>query len=357
MRCFLLLLGFHWLSLCTSLVSLSKGPVKASTRVPLGESLKISPMGLGSWQLGNRVLWQYEEGMDDEWMNAFDICVKAGINFFDTADSYGNGDLAGQSEMLLGRFANRSKRSKDIVIASKFAPYPTRIGRGSMYKAALETTERLGRPLQVGQLHWRPPLGWQEEAYWDDLIRLKQEGKIKEIGLSNYGPVQLAKAHKYLKERGVQLASNQVQFSLLSRLPLDSGLLELSEELGVRTIAYSPLSLGLLSGKYRPEASSSSSPLPQGLRGFVFSQVLPTTKPLFGEMESIAKARGKAMSQVAINWTLCKGGLPIVGVKSPQMATENLGALGWALSPAEVDVLDAAARKAKQATQNIFMSN
>ena len=79
--------------------------------------------------------------------------------------------------------------------------------------------------------------------------------------------------------------------------------------------------------------------------------------PLLATMGEISSARGKTMSQVAINWCVCKGTVPIVGVKTLKQARENLGALGWSLSPEEVEGLDAAAaRIKKQSVQNIFQS-
>ncbi|CAM9927037.1 unnamed protein product, partial [Discosporangium mesarthrocarpum] len=145
--------------------------------------------------------------------------------------------------------------------------------------------------------------------------------------------------------------SPQVQFSLVSRFPMENGLFEAAKALGVTNIAYSPLGLGLLTGKY------SMDNVPSGPRGIIFRQVLPTLGPLLGAQQAIADSRGKTMSQVALNWCMCKGTVPVVGVKSLKQARENLGALGWRLTPAEVGELDAAAGKVKKQTiQNIFQS-
>lgn len=143
----------------------------------------------------------------------------------------------------------------------------------------------------------------------------------------------------------------KVQFSLISRYPLDNGLLETAKSLGVTSIAYSPLGLGLLTGKYN------SRNIPSGPRGIIFRRVLPTMGPLLATLREIADARGKTMSQVALNWCVCKGTVPIVGVKTLDQARENLGALGWRLTEGEVEGLDVAASKIKkQSVQNIFQS-
>ena len=151
---------------------------------------------------------------------------------------------------------------------------------------------------------------------------------------------------------------NQVQFSLLSRQPLDSGLFELCEELGVVPIGYSPLALGLLSGRYTGDPEEDKDKLPSGPRGFLFKQILPGVAPLLAEMRAIADARGKTVAQVAINWSICKGAVPIVGAKNVEQVRDNLGALGWRLTAAEVETLDAASLAVPRgATQNIFQTS
>ncbi|HEY9738581.1 MAG TPA: aldo/keto reductase, partial [Trichocoleus sp.] len=130
------------------------------------------------------------------------------------------------------------------------------------------------------------------------------------------------------------------------------GLKALCDELGIQLIAYSPLGLGLLTGKYTPH-----SPLPKGLRGLVFRQLLPGTEPLLGVLRAVAEARGKTPAQVALNWCICKGTMPIPGAKTLAQAEQNLGALGWQLSDGEVAELDGAAKRCdRKMVQNIFQS-
>lgn len=141
-----------------------------------------------------------------------------GVNWFDTADSYGTGALEGRAEVLLGEFirAHQYKapgvaREEEVRVATKLAPYPWRIGKDSYVRAAEGSLKRLERDvLDVAQLHWAPPLGWQEQEYWAALAQLYTSGKARAVGLSNYGPKQLAKAHAGLKALGAPLASNQV---------------------------------------------------------------------------------------------------------------------------------------------------
>jgi pyridoxine 4-dehydrogenase len=303
-------------------------------------------------------LYGYDPTQDSEIQETFNTLVAAGINFIDSADSYGTGKFAGRAEKLVGKFLQEcpsEQNRQGFKVFTKFAPYPWRMGKGSITKACDEALERVGRPaLDVAQLHWRPPLGWQEQEYFMALSELVETGRAKTVGLSNYGTKQLGIAHGELGARGVPLVSNQVQFSLLSRIPQQSGLLDLCSDLSVTPIAYSPLGLGLLTGKY---TLSSIGRLPPGPRGSLFRQILPTMGPLLGTLADIQRTRGKTCSQVAINWTIAKGSLPLVGVRTPQQAQENLGALGWLLSSAEVDELDRAAAKCKvQLPQNIFQT-
>lgn len=313
-------------------------------------------MGCGTWAWGNRLLWDYQETMDSELNAVFDHCVRQGITLFDTGDSYGTGKLSGQSEKLLGRFsaAYKGQNKAQICLATKLAPYPWRLTRQSMIAAGQASAQRLGR-IDLAQMHWSTAnyLPWQEGPLLDGLADLCQQGIAQAVGLSNYGPKRLRWAHKRLADQGVIVQTLQVQYSLLSTYPVTKlGLKEVCDELGIRLIAYSPLALGLLTGKY-----SRKSDLPKGLRRFALGQVLPGVQPLLNCLKEVATAREKTMAQVAINWCICKGTVPIPGAKNLSQAQQNTGALGWQLSEAEVSELAiAAAACDKQMVQNIFQS-
>lgn len=176
-------------------------------------------------------------------------------------------------------------------------------------------------------------------------------GLVQAVGVSNYGPKQLVKVHEYLTARGVPLCSAQVQFSLLSMGEEQLEIKNICDSLGIRLISYSPLGLGMLTGKYTP------SNLPQGPRGLLFKQILPGLEPLLRSLREIAERRRKTVPQVAINWCICKGTIPIPGVKSVRQLEENLGALGWRLSSNELLQLEDAARESPQRmVQNIFQT-
>jgi len=110
--------------------------------------------------------------------------------------------------------------------------------------------------------------------------------------------------------------------------------------------------LGLLTGKY-----SEKTALPKGIRGLVFRQILPGIQPLLSCLKDIAESKNKTMSQVAINWCIYQGTIPIPGAKSVEQAKDNLGVLGWQLDANEVAELDkAAASTDKKMVQNIFQT-
>ncbi|MEO1395931.1 MAG: aldo/keto reductase [Cyanobacteria bacterium J06634_5] len=317
----------------------------------------LPPMGCGTWAWGNRLLWDYQETMDSELQAVFNHCVTHGVTLFDTGDSYGTGKLSGQSEKLLGQFraAYTSPQNKEqICLATKLAPYPWRLTRQSMIAAGEASAQRLGQ-LDLVQLHWStanyfPP---QEGPLLDGLAALCDRGLAKGVGLSNFGPKRLRWAHKRLSNQGIKIQTLQVQYSLLSTYPVtELGLKEVCDELGIRLIAYSPLALGLLTGKYTRPAD-----LPKGLRKFAFGQILPGVKPLLACLQDVAQSQNKTMAQVAINWCMCKGAIPIPGAKNLQQAQQNTGALGWQLSDGEVSALETASNSCdKQMVQNIFQS-
>eukprot|EP00669_Euglena_mutabilis_P002537 TRINITY_DN1318_c0_g1_i2.p1 TRINITY_DN1318_c0_g1~~TRINITY_DN1318_c0_g1_i2.p1 ORF type:complete len:359 (-),score=46.05 TRINITY_DN1318_c0_g1_i2:127-1203(-) len=235
-------------------------PLALEKRIPLGDTgLTTAPLGLGTWAWGNQLLWGYTEASDPELRRAFDEAVTAGINFFDTGDSYGTGKLEGQAERLLGRFRSEyaaeksAARAANVVLATKLAVYPWRLTGQSFEAACRASLARMGRSqLEVAQAHWSPAnyAPWQEAALWDGLCRSYEAGLCRAVGASNFGPRQLRRFAAYCRDRGVPLVLNQVQFSLLSTAPLDTGLVEVCGELGITVVAYSPLALGTLSGKY-----------------------------------------------------------------------------------------------------------
>ncbi|WP_071189103.1 aldo/keto reductase [Trichormus sp. NMC-1] len=321
------------------------------------EKLSLPAMGCGTWAWGNQLLWGYNESMDDQLQQVFNLCVSNGVTLFDTGDSYGTGKLNGRSELLLGRFAREYEgiNKDNICIATKLAAYPWRWTRKSIISACNASAKRLGKNVDLVQMHWSTAnyAPWQEVGLLDGLADLYEQGLVKGVGLSNYGTKRLQWVHKRFQERGIPIKTLQVQYSLLSTYPVtELGLKEVCDNLGIKLIAYSPLGLGLLTGKFSEKGT-----FPKGIRGLLCKQLLPGMKPLLGCLQEIANIRNKTMSQVALNWCISKGTIPIPGAKNLEQAKENIGALGWFLSDGEMIELDNAAdRVEKKMVQNIFQT-
>jgi pyridoxine 4-dehydrogenase len=359
------------LLLVGSASAISLGTPTRVGRVQAGP-LTISQLGCGTWSWGNRLLWDYDPSQDEEIFEAYRLVRDAGVTVFDTADSYGTLALNGRAEILLGEFERRylpdretkkpwwdlkQSSSNDNMqqVATKFAPYPWRITRGSMLQAAKESLERLQQPkLAIAQLHWSTAnyQPFQEGALWEGLADIYDEGLCDAVGVSNYGPKQLQKFATRMQERQVPLATAQIQYSLMT-YQVAKDMNEACDNAGCRLISYSPLCLGLLTGKYNLD----NLPRSGNPRRQLFRELLPGAQDLLGTLEAVAKEYNKSQSQIAINWAICKGTVPIPGCRTVQQAKENLSVTGWKLKPDVVEELDRIAGQVrKPMIQNVFQT-
>ncbi len=288
-------------------------------------------MGIGTWAWGDRLYWGFGKGYDEKGLrDAFHWLVRSGVNFFDTAEIYGQG----KSEEMLGRFV--AEVEQPVRIATKFMPLPWRLSRKALLRALRKSLKRLGvASVDLYQIHMPlPPV--TIETWMQAMAEAVQEGLIKAVGVSNYNREQMQRAFDGLSTEGLTLASNQVEYSLLDRHIEKDGLLQASRDLDVRLIAYSPLASGVLTGKYTPE-----NPV-QGIRANRYNKAtLEKVEPLIRLLNRIGGTHdGKTPAQVALNWVISKGLMPIPGVKTLSQAEVNAGALGWRLSEEEVQRLD-----------------
>jgi aryl-alcohol dehydrogenase-like predicted oxidoreductase len=296
---------------------------------------EVPAVGVGTWQWGDRLYWGFgKEFTERDVWDAFEESVRAGLMFFDTAEVYG----AGRSERFLGEFIRRTHAP--AVVATKFMPFPTRLTGASLARALERSLKRLGLPaVDLYQIHYPfPPISI--ETWMDAMADAVRAGLVRAVGVSNYSVAQMRAAHAQLARHGIRLASNQVKFSLLDRGPMREGLLDAARDLGVTIVAWGPLAKGVLSGKYSADRR------PAGMRGRRFTrEVFGRLAPLLAKLHEIGAARGKTSAQVAINWCMAKGTLPIPGAKTGAQACENAGALGWALAEEDVTALDALGRR------------
>lgn len=298
---------------------------------------RVAPLGVGTWQWGDRLLWGYGRGYGAaELQAAFEAALASGVALFDTAEIYG----FGRSERLLGAFIRAAGPGR-AVVATKFMPFPWRPRRGDLGRALRGSLRRLGLArVDLYQVHWpAPPVPL--ETWMEALADAVEAGLVGAVGVSNFSAEQTRRAAEALARRGVALASNQVEYSLLRRRIERDGTLATCRALGVAVIAYSPLAMGLLSGKY-----DQAHP-PPGLRRRLAARRYPAQiDGVVGLLRELGQAHGgKTPAQVALNWLIGKGTLPIPGAKHAQQARDNAGALGWRLAEDEVAALDRASAR------------
>jgi aryl-alcohol dehydrogenase-like predicted oxidoreductase len=171
----------------------------------------------------------------------------------------------------------------------------------------------------------------------DALAAAHQAGLVKAVGVSNYSAKETRAISDALVRSGLRLATNQIEFSLLRRSPETGGLLATCSELDVLPLAYSPIGQGRLTGKY-----SAAKP-PPGKRNFS-NHPMEQVDVVVAELRRIGEANGgRSPGQVALNWVMAKGAVPIPGAKSRQQAEENAGALGWRMDDGDLALLDGVA--------------
>jgi aryl-alcohol dehydrogenase-like predicted oxidoreductase len=302
------------------------------TQITLGKTgIKISSIGFGLMQWGDRKIIAHQENSDDDVVrDIYKLGLDVGINFYDTAELYGNG----YSELQLAKCLRYI--SNEVVVATKFMPYPWRLHKGELKAALQKSLKRLGRDhVDLYQMHWPfPPV--PVSTWMDAMAEVMSDGLVRAVGVSNYSPAQTQLAFDSLAKYNIPLASNQVKFNLLDQKPIHRGLVDLCKKLGVTIIAYSPLEKGILTGKYTTERT------PRGLLSWHYNKsFMLKIAPLFRIMEEIGHEHEEATpGQVALNWLISKGAVPIPGARTLQQAKENAGTLLWKLIDEEVNRLD-----------------
>ena len=305
---------------------------RSNLRVPragIGAMTWGQPSGMARWTPA-QLAYGPSQSPDEE-QRALEASLAGGVNLIDTAEMYSNG----ASERRVGELS----RGRDVLIATKFPPSP--FARDENYPKALEDSlARLGRStIDLYQIHFS-----SRRLSIPRLMNLMAEaveaGKVRAVGVSNYSAEEMRLAHTELAKRGIPLASNQVQYSLLHRKPEVDGVLDACRELGVTLIAYSPLGMGALTGKYsaRKRAGGFRRFLPN-FRGKAMDAVQPVVELL----REIGERYTRSPSQVALRWLMeNEHVLPIPGAKNGRQAAENAGALSFSLSPQEVEALNQA---------------
>lgn len=305
-----------------------------------------------------------------------DVAAKSNGAFFDTAERYGShvktamGLGYGETERLTQKMLATTRAAEGFgnpiapVVASKFTPLPWRGSVESVIEACEQSRQNLGvDQIDLYQIHMPDivkPFKFlgqdksNDEVYWDGLAECYHRGLVKNVGVCNYGPTLVERCQKALAKRGVPLASNQIAYSLLGRHNGAQETVDKCNELGVKVLAYYPFAMGLLTGKYDQKTmknldtsavENSKSDLEQrDLQKYAQGDGVNIPEggisPLVETMSTIAESRGKTIAQVALNYIISKGAIPIPGCRTVSQLEDNLGATGWRLTETEIQMLE-----------------
>lgn len=306
-------------------------------------SLHVPRLGVGAMVWGDakglgrlhpaKTAYGGTESIEEE-RRAVEASLAAGVNLFDTAAMYS----LGAAERRLGELS----QGRDMLIATKY-PSGFSFRPEDFPKEMAATLKRLGRDSVDLYQHHFPNPRLSIPALMERVADAVEAGKVKAAGVSNYSAAQMREAHAALAARGIPLASNQVEYSLLHRQPEVDGVLEACRELGVTLIAYSPMAGGMLTGKYSPQRRAGGF-----FRRFLpqySAKALAAAEPLLKLLREIGEKYGKTPAQVAVRWLVENPiVLPIPGAKNGKQAADNAGALTFSLTPAEVEALEQASR-------------
>jgi len=303
-------------------------------------------LGTGTFGGGNEFFKAWGASDVAEARRLVDICLEAGVSLFDSADGYSNGmaeEILGQA--IKGRRADVLKSTKG---SFRRGPGPNEVGSSRHYllRAVEASLRRLGTDyIDLYQLHAFDALTPVEEALGtlDDLVKA---GKIRYIGCSNFSGWHLMKSLAWSEKHGLaRYIAHQAYYSLVGR-DYEWELMPLALDQKVGAVVWSPLGWGRLTGKIRR-----GQPLPKVSR--LQSQLALDKGPqvpqdhlyrVVDALDEVAKETGKTIPQISLNWLLQRPSVAtlVIGARNEEQLKQNLGAIGWKLTSAQIARLDAA---------------
>jgi aryl-alcohol dehydrogenase-like predicted oxidoreductase len=306
--------------------------------------IEITPIGLGTWQFAggkgfDSLVWQdVSNDVTDEIVGK---ALAGGINWFDTAEAYG----MGRSEVRLAKALQACGASaEDVLIATKWMPF---------LRTAASLGQNIGKrrgclePYGVGLFQIHQPIALSSiKAQMEAMADLACSGQIRAVGISNFPAPMMRRAHAALASRGIPLASNQVKVSLLNRHIETLGVLKAAKELGMTIIAWSPLEMGVLTGKFHQDPGLLKS-RPIGRRMFMRMH-MEQSRNLIKLLEEIASANGVTPAVVALSWLVNFYGETVVaipGASKVSQVEQNLQANEIKLSEQEMMRIDEASSR------------
>ena len=309
--------------------SSSAKKVALKTRDDPSRGIPISPIGVGTISWGDASRGFGTTFREKDAFDAFQRARKSGINFFDTAEVYGyKGQKYEQSaEEILGRFVKNDDSDDEVVVGSKVFTIPwtnalmgggIRLGKESLIKAGKESVKRMGgRQMDVWSIHFPFP-SFSQDALMSALEESLDVGLTRAVGVSNYNTEQLERAFEILEKRGIPLASNQIEYSVVNRKAEKEGLIQSCLDRDVKVVAHSPL---------------------KALKTTEIEEKYVIMNKLC-EFIGQVNGGGKSKVSVMLNYCMAKGTIPIPGVKRVEHIEDIENAMGWTLDEESVLTID-----------------
>ncbi|KAL8726131.1 MAG: hypothetical protein Q9181_006168 [Wetmoreana brouardii] len=294
----------------------------------------------GAWAWGDEATWHWKpeelSGLKEGWQ----LAVKAGATFIDTAQAYGSGE----SERICGELFKGMPRDQFVIQTKWYVvpDNPTNLFSPSKAPAKMlkESLERMGLEyIDVYIVHGHIHTSSIAQVA-KGLSECVKSGMTKTVGVANYSVDDMIKMADELAKYDIPLATNQCEYHILRRLPETEGMLQACRDRGIVFQSYSSLAQGRLTGKYTPEHEP-----PKTYR--FSSYPMKDLEPTLNVLKEIAGARSTSVSAVALNYNMSKGVVPTVGIRSRQQVEQNLQAFGWRLTDEEIQKIDSVSLEGK----------
>lgn len=323
-------------SITTSKSALARASLVFVQTRQLGNSdLFITPLGIGAWAMGGAgwaFSWGHQE--DDASIKAIHAGLDAGINWIDTAAVYGLGHA---EEVVARALDGMAQKPYVFTKCARVWGEDRKIGkclkRDSVRRECEDSLRRLKTDvIDLYQMHWPEPEEDIEEG-WETMVRLKEEGKVRWIGVSNFNVQQLARVQAI-----APVTSLQPPYNLVTP-DIETETLPYCQAHNIGVIVYSPMKSGLLTGKMTRERIAAMPPDDFRQRTPNFQEPLLTRNlELVERLRTIGNRHGRTPGEVAIAWTLRRPEVTaaIVGLRSPEQLHGVIGAAGFRLTPEEI---------------------
>ncbi len=314
-------------------------------------SIGVSAIGLGCWQFSKNhsMVGSFWGDLEESTIRAIvQESLHTGVNWFDTAEMYGNGE---SEQMLSAALQTLHVNEKEIVIATKWNPI---LRFASSIERTFPIREKNLSPFPITLLQVHNPTSLSSvDAQMQHMAALVKTGRLKQVGVSNFSLARMRKAHEALLANDLFLASNQMHYNLLDRSIERNGVLDYAQKNKITIIAYSPLAQGVLTGRFHEDKNLIKSR--PGFRKYMpvfHEKSLQRTLPLIVALREIAEEHKVTPAQVALRWLIQFHGDTVVaipGASSIKQAQQNAVVMDFELTSDELHTLDAVSRSVAKA--------